>query len=486
MNKNPILLWGLLELIDRYAHISNYAEQIRYCIHPSSSDFLKNIEVSLDTQLDRISDLVAKLRSEFTTLPSEILDISIWRKCKDINGNLETKILKGLGSLGVPKPRPEITYFLTGIYKKVEPNISFEPVYDYTAIDYTQAKVGRGGQLISLPLVSSKSPELWIGCAHEIGHFYENKLKNMFLEVIEPHSSDEYWRNWVTEIGCDLFALKTLGPCYFISMISIAVLDVSVYNPLASLAYKYKSNDKTYINPTYFARIEIMKEILDGFVYGEIEEICDRLYNCFDTIHKLEDKDESYKKYIGSDESLDFFNEVRRVEDEILENASEFGKILDEEFPNTFSDFDQFSKDDLELSVNLSSKVIEEEIPIGSIRILEDEDRILAKINKLKTKLEVEGSITKSEVDELWNMFEEESIKMAILFNSFCIVKFKELEELRSKLFSSGFNGSEKNNEEIKDKIRSYKDIVGIRDELHLKSIEISSILRFYKNKRCR
>lgn len=38
------LSWSLLELIDRYAHIHNFKNSIKYQIHPDSKNLLQHVE----------------------------------------------------------------------------------------------------------------------------------------------------------------------------------------------------------------------------------------------------------------------------------------------------------------------------------------------------------------------------------------------------------------------------------------------------------
>ncbi len=463
-----LFFWNLLELIDRYAHIENYKKNIRYSINQESKNFLVHIEQRLDEVSRKIHGLIDILNdgkfdlSDFDSPQYE----EIWRNCVDINEkDLESKILGGLGALEYPSLRPEIKYFLKDAYN-VDTNISFKPSYNYTAIDFTFDRSDmNGGEVITLPLISNKSPELWVGASHELGHFRRHTVTKEFIkkcsDILEEYTVQQVWRDWLEELACDLFALKTLGPTYFINYVFLSLLDISVYNPLTtSLSKLYKKSSDTH--PTHYARIEIMYRICD-FSSEEYSLICKNIYDNFKLIKNFEDTHESFRDFV---EDLKIFKDIRSKEDNLISNSENFNEIMDDiinsEFPQSFME-----KEDVKLSYELAEEVWRKESPIG-VYTPKDKDQILSLVNDLKEKYE------HSKLNELLKIFDDEPIKMPVLFNAFQLVKLWQLQDLYKGL----------KERKVEEELQKYFDeTVTFRDELFLKSIEISTICKFYKNK---
>ncbi len=109
--------------------------------------------------------------------------------------------------------------------------------------------------------------------------------------------------------------------------------------------------------------------------------------------------------------------------------------------------------------------------PIGTIRRVQDTERILQEIKKLKEK----GECSLSDLNNLFDMLEEEPVKMQVLFNAFQILR---LEHMKSFIVSLE---DAKNDIDIRKIVDNYKDKMIKRNEAFLKSIEMATICKFYK-----
>jgi hypothetical protein len=90
---------------------------------------------------------------------------------------------------------------------------------------------------ISLPLSTWRSPWLWLGLGHEVGHYiYHNleqsdsgislraALEEAIGTIIQGKQAQSLWREWLEEVFADIFGVLVLGPAYTESFICQVLL----------------------------------------------------------------------------------------------------------------------------------------------------------------------------------------------------------------------------------------------------------------------
>ena len=390
----------------------------------------------------------------------EMDDEEILRKSRSIGAHQEY-ILEALMSLSYPKPRPEIRYFLEDVYN-LTPNISFQPVYNYNYIDFTFKRVKTSrGIVVYVPIVSVNSPELWIGLAHEAGHLYKSLVSTFIKESLKyidikiGSVTDDELKNWLEEICCDLFALQTIGPCYYLSFVLLTTLE-SVYDPF--IYYYDVLGVKELEHPHNSVRIEIMKHFIDKHVSDNtFKNLCNKLYDYYTLVKKMED--EFLNELAPGDISKETLDKIEEA-NSLVSYAKTLDDILTETIKSSNNKFNLVSDEMLYLSYKLANEVISNEVPIGVYRKV-DSGEIIKKINELKLH---SSNISKEQFNEVFDMLQETPVEIPVLFNTFILVKIKQMNSLHEALF--------KDNE--LNSIEAYVRDTAQRSELFLKSIAVS------------
>ncbi len=251
------LFWCATEVIDKLTKVEYSLSTFTRRHH-----VLAHIKQYIELARRSLGQLLSKIAKD-DTLPE--LPVPTLRKIRELN-RLISNLIYGLTPAGLPKQRPELAYFLEELYLET-PSIAFIPIHNYEFIDYT-FKPGReeGGEIVGLPIISANLPELWVGLAHEVGHFNREDLITKFNQrlrkqgLMDLDSTDKTGR--MEEIYCDLFALSTIGPCYLTFQILESIIDRSMYSPLPLVLEERRSPS----HPTHMARIQVMKTFLEKFI----------------------------------------------------------------------------------------------------------------------------------------------------------------------------------------------------------------------------
>ncbi len=461
-----------MELIDKYGQIYNFKENIKYKISAENKGFLQNLEIVLEEEI--FKEIVKHINYVKKLDLNDDNVLTPLQKTRYLSKEM-AKILPALMSLSPHKPRPEARYFLEELYG-IKPSIAFLPDYNYLNIDYTvtkareKVKTPTEGKLVFMPIVAMNAPELWVGLAHEVAHFYRSLINEFIKESKNAIDDEKYFSiikrldEQLEEIFCDLFALKTIHSCYYMSFILTSLLEgtLNPYLFILSSSSDIEELELESTHPIHAARVEIMKQFLENHLPNTVfKNLCDKLYSYHSSIKELDLS--KARENLGDDNDI-----MIRIEVE-LELAESYGKqlckIFDEILKNSDICYYELTSEDLTLAHELAKEVLDNHIPVGTYKRI----NINEALKELKRVIDIEHP-SKEDYNTLFNMLKEYPTKIAVLFNVFYLVKINHMKETYKEL--------EKTDDItiIMDYIMKVKE----RNELFLKSIEDSVILEFY------
>jgi hypothetical protein len=135
----------------------------------------------------------------------------------------------------------DINIILSDNYSFLERNLGKKFEYSLQQVYGVSAPVEtiKENHTFILPKIEFSNPLNWTIIAHEAGHLQrdviDNLRENPEIMPDSPQSLDEKKiKNWAEEIYCDLYATSLLGPAYFISFVSFALLSSLDYGIMAS------------------------------------------------------------------------------------------------------------------------------------------------------------------------------------------------------------------------------------------------------------
>ncbi len=177
-----------------------------------------------------------------------------------------------------------------------------------------------------LPKIEFNNPLNWSILAHELGHI-DNKLIKDFLQadLIPPDTTNENKKilyQWAEEIYCDIFAVNLLGPAYFASFVSFAIVTTGLGGNCR--------NSKTH--PSNMTRIRILHEYLRrnksniNIISEEFGTI-----DMQDFFHRMiEDFDRIDRKIMNVDIPNNIeINNLTYFTDAITDKSKEYGHLLE-------------------------------------------------------------------------------------------------------------------------------------------------------------
>src|ERR1035437_5078011 len=347
-----------------------------------NSDIDDNARFAYVLKISQNSKAIVKLHEELNSLHSSWILPEIKTFTKEIV-NADSTV------------SDEVNVILSDSYSFLESNLgkkfakSLRDVYLKTEIIETFKE----NHSFILPKIEFSNPLNWTIIVHEAGHLKSEIISSLRenADIIpdDIHTLDEARiKNWAEEIFCDIYAISLLGPAYFVSFITFALL--------STMDYGISSDSQ--MHPSVIIRASIMMNYLQDnkliFVseWG-VEDYCKIFYDCLFDQHTAF-RDEPTKEIKG----LTKFNRNLR-------------KLIKELKLNNFSIDDTVSKRIKNLVENLQKG-----IPIGSVC---DEKEI--DIEPLLTRKDLE----KEELDKFKVFVTERSCKLWEILNAGWIFKLE-------------------------------------------------------------
>jgi hypothetical protein len=293
-----------------------------------------------------------------------------------------------------------------------------------------------------IPKIEFSNPLNWTILVHEAGHLHSDMIKAIRDNpAIMPDNiqslNEKIIKNWAEEIFCDIYSISILGPAYFISFVSFALL--------SSLDYGISADSE--LHPAVVIRASIM-------------------------IHYLKDNNLLFKSEWGIEDYTDIFYNwlinqsyiYRDRAENTIEGLTKFNRNLRKIIKEL--DLCKFSINEVE-SKNIKNLLdkLNKGVPIGSVCIENGSDskEILKKAN-----------LNEMEIRTLKNSVSERGCKIWEILNTGWIYKLEQSCEIGEQIFF----GEKYQNESIMKKINRYGEEIDFLDERLLASINTSQIIK--------
>jgi hypothetical protein len=298
-----------------------------------------------------------------------------------------------------------------------------------------------------LPKIEFSNPLNWAILAHEIGHLNESEVKT-FTDISEIDGTlnvknREILRRWAEEIYCDIFALNILGPSYFVSFVSFALVTTGLGGNCKS----------SFTHPSNMLRIRFLHEYLnrnefnielESNLFGKIEinNFFYRMIEDFDKVDRIL-LETSIPNDVEIEELTNFFDLIREKSKKI----------------STVSNVDA---NELKIISSLKDR-LKRGIPIGSYH-----DKDYVEINKLLEE--------KKEFSLIKNLVSERGTSIREILNAGWINKVSNhFPMIIETLF-------ERDVFDIKESIFFMEKFINESDDRLLNSIEVSELFELIEN----
>jgi hypothetical protein len=297
-----------------------------------------------------------------------------------------------------------------------------------------------------LPKIEFSNPLNWTIIVLEAGHLQSDtiaKIRNnpIIMPVNIQSFEEKTIKNWAEEIYCDIYAISVLGPAYFISFVSFALI--------SPLDYGISSNSE--LHPSVILRATIMfNYLIDNNLRFKsewgIDDYCKIFYNSL--INQKTIFNDQPKNNI---EGLTTFNR----------NLRKLIKDLE------LSEFTIEEADSKRIQGLLDS--LKNGIPIGSVCVNNGVDwkELMSKEN-----------LEKDDIEKLKNSVSERSCKIWEILNAGWLYKLEHNCVLGEEIF---FN-AECEHKDIMTKIDKYGEAIDFLDDRLLASINTSQIINIIEN----
>lgn len=292
-----------------------------------------------------------------------------------------------------------------------------------------------------LPKIEFSNPLNWTIIVHEAGHLQIeiiNQIRNNpgLLPDNVQILNEKILKNWAEEIYCDVYAISVLGPAYFLSFVTFALL--------SPVDYGIASNSD--LHPSVILRATIMKNYLkDNSLLFKDEPISDYtniFYACL-----ISQKGILHDEPTKTIEGLTIFN-------------SKLRKIIKDLNLNQFSINHIESKRIRGLLTNLKNG-----IPIGSVGE-EPSSHIL--------ELLKEEDLTREDIEILKSSISERGTTIWEILNTGWVYKMEVSCNIGCEIF---FN-SPCTSDDIINRIMIYGETIDFLDDRLLASINVSQIIK--------
>ena len=339
--------------------------------------------------------------------------------------------------------KDEINIILSDNYSFLESNLgkkfedSLEIVYGST----NQFKLSDNHSFI-LPKIEFSNPLNWTIIVHEAGHLQNEDIRKLRdnPDIIPDNIqslNENIIKNWAEEIYCDIYATSLLGPAYFISFVSFALL--------STMDFGISANSSKH--PSVIIRASIIINYLtdNNLVFKSSWGINDYCYQFYEY---LIDQNTIFK-----DDSQDTIKGLTKFNRNLRKAIKELN----------LNSFSIGNEDALRISNLLSN--LKNGIPIGSVH----------NIGEIKLKyLLNKNDLTNDELNQLKYLTSERRCKIWEILNVGWIFKLENCCKIGESIFFNEINIKE----DIIDKIDRYGNVIDSLDERLLSSINTSQIIK--------
>jgi hypothetical protein len=102
---------------------------------------------------------------------------------------------------------------------RTPPAVCLSPLLDPGEHIFGATGGAAGMSVVALAKIDHANPFAWSLLLHELGHRAIRELD------IQSETTDDIVRQWVIEIGCDIIAMRLVGPAYYAAFLSRAIVD---------------------------------------------------------------------------------------------------------------------------------------------------------------------------------------------------------------------------------------------------------------------
>lgn len=461
-NKNFLIKYLILELFEKLYRLRKYTSTCEKFDRKNNNDKIINLfkrsitligieinEICSDVNTDLTDD--EKFAYILTISQNSKAIIKIHEELKNLHSSWilpEIKTFTNEIIKDQSKLKGEINIILSDTYSFLESNLgekfgkSLQKVY----IKTDSSQIMDDNHSFILPKIEFLNPLNWTIIVHEAGHLQTeiiNKLRenpDLMPDDIQA-LNERIIKNWIEEIFCDIYATSLLGPAYFISFVSFALL--------STMDFGISSHSE--MHPSVIIRASIMINYLrDNNIV-------------FESIWGIEDYSEIFYQCLIEQNSI-FKDEPKKA----IKGLTKFNRNLRKQVKDLKLNNFSINRTDSQRIKNLVVN-LEKGIPIGSVC---DENEIDFK------SILINPDLTKEELTKLKNSVTERSCKTWEILNAGWIFKLENSIQKGEQIF---FN-KENSEEDINKKIDSYGVVVDFLDERLLSSINTSQIIKIIEN----
>lgn len=422
-----------------YLEIEYLILEVNSLDNNSTSDEIFCIQQLLATYYETIK----KMHEELSVLNTDWLKLETYTFVEQIYDNYFKHI-----------KAPEVNIILSDNYSFIETNLEdrfakiINSLYDN---DYNY--ITEDSPAIVIPKIEYSNPLVWTFLVHELAHLNKDEIKKLCsnpklipsdLNNKDKAKYESILKKWAKEIYCDILAINIMGPAYFLTLMSYALLE-SLITGFGAYSSKH---------PPF----EIRLELLHYYIDKNNEEI---------TTITLNDANKSIHSYLY---------EMSEVINENLFNSNKLNS--NKPLLNKLMIFESFLRKELIKvsdnpkqmdSIYILVKSLKKKIPIGGYRIptndINDSKKIKTKDFNLDEFEEIKRSLTDRKT-ELWE-----------IINAGWVYKVENLIPYGQKIFFKN-----KKNWNINKRFKKYSKKLDLLDDRLLVSIETSKLIDLIEN----
>lgn len=462
------LKYVTLELIEKIIRLQNYINKHSYNNRKNSNEaVIKIFEKAISSLLINLEKLIKEINElDKESTPIEIYSVqrglsTCYSAIKDLH--------KELHVLNTDWLKLETYTFVEQIYKKhingnesqdlnvilsddytfVETNMDtrFERIMQ-SFFDTQNSYAPEDSPTVIIPKIEYSNPLNWTILVHELGHLDTKKIKKLcespelFPEGLNIGEKDKL-TNWAEEIYCDILAIDIIGPAYFLSLASHALLQSLITGLEVS----------TNHHPPFAMRLALLhayidknsQNLLTKLPTGEKDSIHSFIYDMTSIIN------ENVKQITDPTEN-----------EPLIENLMDYYFYLNEEL---------VEKGTINKEIGSIFELVEKlriKVPIGGYRSTNGDKNLLKQLNK--------KGLTTEEFSVIRNSLSERNTELWEIINAGWLFKMNEFIPFGLKLF---FDNSTKN---IHEKLNDYREKLDLLDDRLLVSIETSKLIDIIEN----
>lgn len=416
------------------SNIKNLIVDINDIDHESTTDEKYAIQQSLSQCYISIKEL----HKELNFLSTDWLKIETYTFIEQLYDN----------HFNLSKKR-NLSIILSDDYTFIETNLEkrFEKI---TASFFEQDDfiVSEERPTVIIPKLEYSNPLNWTILVHELGHINIEEISDLRInsEMFPAdlsESENEKLVSWAEEIYCDIKAIQIIGPAYFLSLSTFALLE--------SLILGFGVSTKSH--PPFAMRLALLFSYLDkngleikaDLPNGENDTIHSFIYSMSKDINEnLKNKTETLGREPSINGLMIFHKNIRNK------------LIKDEKTSRNVQPIFDLVKD------------LEKMIPIGSHRIHDNDEEYLKKLDS--------SELNKEEFTLIKEYLTERNADLWEIINAGWVYKIQKIIPFGLKLFF------ENTNDPISQKVTKYSESLELLDDRLLVSIETSKLIDLIEN----